>query len=52
MQLKNISSFCIQGNADYLRYHGMQAGTLVWEARVVGLEVSYGVEFVPSAEGG
>ncbi|CAI9114998.1 OLC1v1015831C2 [Oldenlandia corymbosa var. corymbosa] len=27
-------------------------GTLVWEARVIGGEVSYGAEFVPSAEGG
>ncbi|CAI9786694.1 unnamed protein product [Fraxinus pennsylvanica] len=26
--------------------------TLVWEARVVGWDVSYGAEFVPSAEGG
>ncbi|PHT45839.1 Patellin-5 [Capsicum baccatum] len=26
--------------------------TLVWEARVTGWEVSYGAEFVPSAEGG
>ncbi|XAR55646.1 hypothetical protein NMG60_11035780 [Bertholletia excelsa] len=29
-----------------------EACTLVWEARVVGWEVSYGAEFVPSAEGG
>ncbi|KAL8467327.1 hypothetical protein ACS0TY_036157 [Phlomoides rotata] len=29
-----------------------EAGTLVWEVRVVGWEVSYGAEFVPSAEGG
>lgn len=27
-------------------------GTFVWEVRVVGWEVSYGAEFVPSAEGG
>lgn len=26
--------------------------TLVWEARVIGWDVSYGAEFVPSAEGG
>ncbi|XP_074560592.1 patellin-3-like [Curcuma longa] len=26
--------------------------TLLWELRVLGWEVSYGVEFVPSAEGG
>ena len=25
---------------------------MVWELRVVGWEVSYGAEFVPSAEGG
>ncbi|KAL3513474.1 hypothetical protein ACH5RR_026191 [Cinchona calisaya] len=30
----------------------IEAGTFVWEARVVGWEVSYGAEFVPSAEGG
>ncbi|KAI3460690.1 hypothetical protein Pfo_017353 [Paulownia fortunei] len=29
-----------------------EAGTLVWEVRVVGWDVSYGAEFVPSAEGG
>ncbi|CAA0809872.1 Patellin-5 [Striga hermonthica] len=29
-----------------------EAGTLVWEVRVVGWEVSYGAEFLPSAEGG
>lgn len=29
-----------------------EACTLVWEARVVGCEVSYGAEFVPSAEDG
>ncbi|KAH6780447.1 Sec14p-like phosphatidylinositol transfer family protein [Perilla frutescens var. hirtella] len=29
-----------------------EGGTLVWEVRVVGWEVSYGAEFVPSAEGG
>ncbi|KAL3634710.1 hypothetical protein CASFOL_021764 [Castilleja foliolosa] len=29
-----------------------EAGTLVWEVRIVGWEVSYGAEFVPSAEGG
>ncbi|KAL3641840.1 Patellin-3 [Castilleja foliolosa] len=29
-----------------------EAGTLVWEVRVVGWEVSYGAEFVPSSEGG
>ncbi|KAI3686789.1 hypothetical protein L1987_80476 [Smallanthus sonchifolius] len=29
-----------------------EACTLVWEARVVGCEVSYGEEFVPSAEDG
>ncbi|CAA3012314.1 patellin-3-like [Olea europaea subsp. europaea] len=29
-----------------------EACTLVWEARVVGWDVSYGAEFVPSAEGG
>ncbi|KAL1542807.1 Patellin-3 [Salvia divinorum] len=29
-----------------------EACTLVWEVRVVGWEVCYGAEFVPSAEGG
>ncbi|KAI3688963.1 hypothetical protein L2E82_46909 [Cichorium intybus] len=29
-----------------------EACTLIWEARVVGCEVSYGAEFVPSAEDG
>ncbi|KAL0326387.1 UNVERIFIED_CONTAM: Patellin-3 [Sesamum radiatum] len=29
-----------------------EAGTLVWEVRVVGWDVSYGAEFVPSDEGG
>ncbi|XP_060216962.1 patellin-3-like [Lycium barbarum] len=29
-----------------------EKGTLVWEARVTGWDVSYGAEFVPSAEGG
>ncbi|KAK4490032.1 hypothetical protein RD792_000686 [Penstemon davidsonii] len=29
-----------------------EAGTLVWEARVIGWDVTYGAEFVPSAEGG
>ncbi|KAG8389656.1 hypothetical protein BUALT_Bualt01G0001600 [Buddleja alternifolia] len=29
-----------------------EACTLVWEIRVVGWDVSYGAEFVPSAEGG
>ncbi|CAA0827779.1 Patellin-3 [Striga hermonthica] len=29
-----------------------EAGTLIWEVRVVGWEVSYGAEFQPSAEGG
>ncbi|CAA0809867.1 Patellin-3 [Striga hermonthica] len=29
-----------------------EAGTLLWEVRVIGWEVSYGAEFVPSAEGG
>ncbi|XP_073118585.1 patellin-3-like [Henckelia pumila] len=29
-----------------------EACTLVWEVRVVGWDVSYGAEFVPSAEGG
>ncbi|GFP81426.1 patellin-3 [Phtheirospermum japonicum] len=29
-----------------------EAGTLVWEVRVVGWDVSYGAEFVPSVEGG
>ncbi|KAH6789026.1 Sec14p-like phosphatidylinositol transfer family protein [Perilla frutescens var. frutescens] len=29
-----------------------EGGTLVWEVRMVGWEVSYGAEFVPSAEGG
>ncbi|KAL7118260.1 hypothetical protein ACP275_03G124800 [Erythranthe tilingii] len=29
-----------------------EAGTFVWEARVMGWDVSYGAEFVPSAEGG
>ncbi|KAL4592132.1 hypothetical protein LXL04_005117 [Taraxacum kok-saghyz] len=29
-----------------------EACTLIWEARMVGCEVSYGVEFVPSAEDG
>ncbi|KAI5655889.1 hypothetical protein M9H77_24682 [Catharanthus roseus] len=29
-----------------------EGSTFVWEARVVGWEVSYGAEFVPSAEGG
>ncbi|KAL3641449.1 Patellin-3 [Castilleja foliolosa] len=29
-----------------------EVGTLVWEVRVVGWEVSYGAEFVPSVEGG
>ncbi|KZV37313.1 patellin-3-like [Dorcoceras hygrometricum] len=29
-----------------------EASTLVWEVRVVGWDVSYGAEFVPSAEGG
>ncbi|KAK1407575.1 hypothetical protein QVD17_39194 [Tagetes erecta] len=29
-----------------------EACTLVWEARVVGCDVSYGAEFVPSAEDG
>lgn len=28
----------------------MQSGVLVWEIRVVGWDVSYGAEFVPSAE--
>lgn len=28
----------------------MQSGLLVWEIRVVGWDVSYGAEFVPSAE--
>lgn len=30
----------------------LQAGSLAWEVRVVGWDVSYGAEFVPSAEGG
>ncbi|KAG6425189.1 hypothetical protein SASPL_115615 [Salvia splendens] len=29
-----------------------EGGTLAWEVRVVGWDVSYGAEFVPSAEGG
>ncbi|KAJ7949666.1 patellin-3-like [Quillaja saponaria] len=29
-----------------------EAGHLVWEVRVVGWDVNYGAEFVPSAEGG
>ncbi|KAL3638693.1 Patellin-3 [Castilleja foliolosa] len=29
-----------------------EVGTLVWEVRVVGWDVSYGAEFVPSVEGG
>lgn len=29
-----------------------EAGTLVWEFRVIGWDVSYGAEFVPSAEDG
>ncbi|TMW91705.1 hypothetical protein EJD97_013995 [Solanum chilense] len=29
-----------------------EKSTLVWEARVTGWDVSYGAEFVPSAEGG
>ncbi|KAG8378488.1 hypothetical protein BUALT_Bualt08G0142300 [Buddleja alternifolia] len=29
-----------------------EVGTLVWEVRVAGWDVSYGAEFVPSAEGG
>ncbi|GER34225.1 Sec14p-like phosphatidylinositol transfer family protein [Striga asiatica] len=29
-----------------------ESGTLVWEVRVVGWDVSYGAEFVPNAEGG
>ncbi|GER37845.1 Sec14p-like phosphatidylinositol transfer family protein [Striga asiatica] len=29
-----------------------EAGMLLWEVRVIGWEVSYGAEFVPSAEGG
>ncbi|KAJ4835346.1 hypothetical protein Tsubulata_049208 [Turnera subulata] len=29
-----------------------ESGTLVWELRVVGWEVSYGAEFVPSADDG
>ena len=29
----------------------MQSGVLVWELRVVGWDVTYGAEFVPSAEG-
>lgn len=33
-------------------YGILQAGTLVWEVRVVGWDVSYGAEFVPSGEGG
>ncbi|PIN11419.1 Phosphatidylinositol transfer protein SEC14 [Handroanthus impetiginosus] len=29
-----------------------EPGTLVWEVRVIGWDISYGAEFVPSAEGG
>lgn len=29
-----------------------EGGTVAWEVRVVGWDVSYGAEFVPSAEGG
>ncbi|KAK4483889.1 hypothetical protein RD792_011098 [Penstemon davidsonii] len=29
-----------------------EAGTLVWEVRVMGWDVTYGAEFVPCAEGG
>ncbi|TMW97797.1 hypothetical protein EJD97_004972 [Solanum chilense] len=32
--------------------YNLQKSNLVWEARVVGWDVCYGAEFVPSAEGG
>ncbi|KAL3656093.1 hypothetical protein CASFOL_000489 [Castilleja foliolosa] len=35
-----------------IKLPNIEAGTLVWEVRVVGWEVSYGAEFVPSVEGG
>ncbi|KAK2658843.1 hypothetical protein Ddye_005376 [Dipteronia dyeriana] len=34
-----------------IEFPATEAGTLVWELRVLGWDVSYGAEFVPSTEG-
>ncbi|GMY29457.1 patellin-3-like [Fagus crenata] len=48
-----VSEFTIKPASKHtIEFPFSETGLLVWEVRVVGWEVSYGAEFVPSEEGG